>query len=155
MEFPVILDASTFTWCNHNAPRKSGSRWYNFIKFLAISFNSIIHLCPFQYYIHMFHDVLEWVNTVRPRQNGRHFPGDIFKCIFLNENIWTITISLTFPPKGSIDSILALVQIMVWRLPGDKPLVEPMMVINYRRIYASLRLNELSCEKCIDWHVVK
>ena len=27
-------------------------------------------------------------NTLRPRQNGRHFPDDIFKWIFLNENIW-------------------------------------------------------------------
>ena len=27
------------------------------------------------------------VNTLRPRQNGRHFPDDIFKCIFLNENV--------------------------------------------------------------------
>ena len=26
------------------------------------------------------------INTLRPRQNGRHFPDDIFKCIFLNEN---------------------------------------------------------------------
>ena len=25
------------------------------------------------------------VNTLRPRQNGRHFSGDTFKCIFLNE----------------------------------------------------------------------
>ena len=28
-----------------------------------------------------------WVNTLRPRQNGRHFPDDIFRCIFLNENV--------------------------------------------------------------------
>ena len=27
------------------------------------------------------------VNTLRPRQGRRHFPDDIFKCIFLNENI--------------------------------------------------------------------
>ena len=27
------------------------------------------------------------VNTLRPRQNGCHFPDDIFKCIFLNENV--------------------------------------------------------------------
>ena len=27
------------------------------------------------------------VNTLRPRQDGRHFPDDIFKSIFLNENI--------------------------------------------------------------------
>ena len=27
------------------------------------------------------------INTLRPRQNCRHFPDDIFKCIFLNENV--------------------------------------------------------------------
>ena len=26
-------------------------------------------------------------NTLSPRQNGRHFPEDIFKCIFMNENV--------------------------------------------------------------------
>ena len=26
-------------------------------------------------------------NPLRPRQNGRHFPDDIFKCIFVNENV--------------------------------------------------------------------
>ena len=30
---------------------------------------------------------------------------------------------------------------MAWRRPGDKPLSEPMMI--YRRIYASLGLNDL------------
>ena len=28
-----------------------------------------------------------WLNTLRPKQNGRHFPDDTFKCIFLNENV--------------------------------------------------------------------
>ena len=69
------------------------------------------------------------VNTLRPRQNERHFADDIFKCIFLNENIWiSIKISLKFVPKGSINNIPALVQIMAWRRPGDKPLSEGMMV---------------------------
>ena len=68
-------------------------------------------------------------NTLRPRQNGRLFSDDIFKCIFLNKNIWIlIKISLTFVPKGPINNIKALVQIMAWRRPGDKPLSEPMMV---------------------------
>ena len=68
-------------------------------------------------------------NTLRPRQNGRHFADDIFKCIFLNENIWIpIKISLKFVPKGPINNIPALVQIMVWRRSGDKPLSEPMLV---------------------------
>ena len=68
------------------------------------------------------------INTLRPRQNGRHFADDIFKCIFLNENVsFPIKISLKFVPKGQINKIPALVQIMAWRRPGDKPLSEPMM----------------------------
>ena len=68
------------------------------------------------------------LNTLRPRQNGRHF-ADIFKCIFLNENVWIpIRISLKFVPKCLIKNNPALVQIMAWRLPGDKPLSEPMTV---------------------------
>ena len=69
------------------------------------------------------------INTLRPWQNGRHFPDDIFKCIFLNESI-SFEISLNFVPtcKSPINNIPALVQIMAWRRPGDKPLSEPMMV---------------------------
>ena len=71
----------------------------------------------------------KWVNTLRPRQNGRHFADDTFKPIFLNENIpISIKISLKFVPKVPINNISALVQIMAWRRPGDKPLSEPMMV---------------------------
>ena len=67
-------------------------------------------------------------NTLRPRQNGRHFADDIFKCIFFNENISiSIKISLVFVLKGPINNIPALVQIMAWRRPGDKPLSEPRM----------------------------
>ena len=66
------------------------------------------------------------VNTSPPRQNGHHFAEDIFRCIFLNENAWIfIMISLNFVPKGSINNIPALVQIMAWRRRGDKPLSEP------------------------------
>ena len=80
--------------------------------------------------------VMEWdcyfkwyINTLRLRQNGRHFPDDIFKCIFLNENVWiSIKISLNFVPRGPINNIPALVQIMAWRWPDNKPLSEPMMV---------------------------
>ena len=69
------------------------------------------------------------LNTLRPRQDGRHFADDDFKRIFLNENVWIfIDISLKFIPKGPIDNIPALVQIMAWRRSGDKPLSEPMVV---------------------------
>ena len=76
---------------------------------------------------------ITWVyvmlNTLRPRENGRRFADDTFKCIYLNENVWmSIEISPKFIPTVSINNIPALVQIMAWRLPGDKPLSEPMMV---------------------------
>ena len=62
-------------------------------------------------------------------QNGRHLADDIFKCIFLNKNVRiSIKISLKFVPKDPVNNIPALVQIMAWRRPGDKPLSEPMMV---------------------------
>ena len=68
-------------------------------------------------------------NTLRPRQNGRHFTDNSFKCIFVNENATiAVKISLTFVPKGPINNIPALVEKMAWRRPGDKPLSEPMMV---------------------------
>ena len=83
-------------------------------------------------YIHsLIEDVITHpcFNTLRPRQNGRHFPDVIFKCIFLNENVWiSIKISLNFIPNGPIHNIPAMVQIMAWRRPGDKPLSEPLMV---------------------------
>ena len=63
-------------------------------------------------------------NSLRPRLNRRPFGDDI-----LNENEWILPrISLKFVPKVRINNIPALVQIMAWRRPGDKPLSEPMMV---------------------------
>ena len=88
-------------------------------------------------------------NTLSQRQNGRHFPGDIFKNIFLNENVRiSIKISLKFAPKGSINNIPALVQMMAWRRPGDRPYLK----VNWR-VYASLGLNELMIHlsKFLTW----
>ena len=68
-------------------------------------------------------------NTLRPRQNCRHFPDNIFKWTSLNENVLIlIMISLKSVPKGPINNIPVLVQIMAWRQPGYKPLFETMMV---------------------------
>ena len=70
-----------------------------------------------------------YLNTLRLRQNGCHFPDDIFKRIFLNENCFILMkISLKFVPQGPINNIPALVQIMAWRQPSDMPLSEPMIV---------------------------
>ena len=53
---------------------------------------------------------LNVLTLLRPRQNGRHFAYDIFKWIFLNENVWIpIKISLKFVPQCPINNIPALV----------------------------------------------
>ena len=65
---------------------------------------------------------------MEPRQNGRHFPDDILKHIFLNEIIWiSIKISLKFDAKGPINKIRAYLdnglaldrrQAIVWNNDG-------------------------------------
>ena len=58
-------------------------------------------------------------------QNGRHFADGIFKRIFVDDFFLMSNESLLqFVPKGPINNISALEQIMAWR----RPLSEPMMV---------------------------
>ena len=40
-----------------------------------------------------------------------------------------------FAPKGPIDNLPELFQIMAWHRPGDKPLSAPMMIILLMHIY--------------------
>ena len=104
------IQQSGFTiWsCGVNTPYKAGSNNIRNMNYLTLKYS---------------------INTLRPRQNGRHFADDIFKCIFLNENAWiSLKFSLKFVPKGPINNNPALVQIMAWRRSGDKPLSEPMMI---------------------------
>ena len=69
------------------------------------------------------------INSFRPRQHGRRFADDTFKCIFLAENvIIVIETSLKFVPNDLINNIPALVEIMAWRRPGDKPLPQLMVI---------------------------
>ena len=57
---------------------------------------------------------------------GRHKMAAIFQTTFANA--FSIKISLKFVSKCPISNIPALVQMMAWRRPGDKPLSEPLMV---------------------------
>ena len=67
-------------------------------------------------------------NTSKPEQNGAILADDIFKCTSLIENNGIqIQISLKCVPRTPIDNKPALVQVMVWRRTGDKPLPEPVM----------------------------
>ena len=70
------------------------------------------------------------INTLRPGKMAA-----IFQTTFSHAFSWMKIyefrkkISLTFVPKGPIENIPALVQLMAWRRPGNKPLSEPMMVV--------------------------
>ena len=119
-------DSVKHIWIDMNATKLISS--------VLFAFNSLADMLP--------------VNTLRPRHSGRYFADDTFKRILLSENARiSIKISLKFVPMGPINNIPAMVQIMAWRRPGDKPLSEPLMVRLPTRIYASLGLNELKCPK--------
>ena len=84
-----------------------------------------------------------YIRKIAFTQNGRHFADDTFKCIFLNENVWIpITIWLEFVSKGPMKNILALVQIMACAVQATSHYLNQWWLV-YRRIYASLGLNEL------------
>ena len=73
------------------------------------------------------------VDTLRLKQNDRHFADDIFKCIFFNENRYVmIQISLYFVPKGPND---------------DKPSTELIVVLVTD---AFMRYSTMTCD-VIKW----
>ena len=84
---------------------------------------------------------------------GQDRMATIFQTTFSNENVWIlIKISLMFVPKGPIKNMPALVQIMAWCRPGDKPLSEPMMVnlqthicVNQPQRVNTLRPRQYNC----------
>ena len=80
-----------------------------------------------------------WANTIPEiKTNCWHIAAETkrtpfrrrhIQTLFFNENNRiSIEISQKFVPKVPINNIPALVQIMAWRRPGDKPVSEPMMV---------------------------
>ena len=83
----------------------------------------------------------QWTRSqLRLRQNGCHFADKIFKCIFLNENVWILLkILLKFVPEVWINNIPALVQVMALHWPA-------IIWTNdgwFTDAYMSLSLNEL------------
>ena len=69
----------------------------------------------------------QYINTLRPRQNGRNFRRH-FQMHFYQWHILYFDSNFTkFVLKGPIDNKLALVQVMAWQWSGDKPLSETMV----------------------------
>ena len=111
--------------------------FYNHRMSKEISWQPRVYRCKIIFYN------VKMIKACLNRQNGRHCIDNIFKHIVLNEIVSiSIEISLIFVPKGPINNILALVQIMPCLWPSDKPLSAPML--DYWCIYASLGLNDLS-----------
>ena len=86
----------------------------------------------------------------------RHAGHNILKCIFLKENVQLlIKIPLKFVPRSPINNIPALIQLMAWCRPGNKPLSEPMMAqVTYPYMcitsmrYSSIQSGLCSCLPC-------
>ena len=112
-----------YEWCNSSSPSAAYIRqWIRSTMVQIMAWHRKIPSAKWQ----PFCPGGRWLNTLRPRQNGRCFEDDTFKRIFLNENIIiSIKISLKLVPMVRINNIPALVQIMAWRQPGDKPLSGP------------------------------
>ena len=90
-----------------------------------------------QSFLMMLIDFWWFVNTVRPRQNGRHFADDTLQRIFLNEvEHMLISLNIKFVPEVRINNIPALVQIMAW-CRSVEPLSEPMMASLQTHIFAT------------------
>ena len=86
------------------------------------------------------------LNILRSRQNGWYFPDNIFKCIFLNENVSILLkISFKFVSRVRINNIQALVQIMAWRQLGEKSLSVPIMISLLMHIY-------ITRPQWVNWH---
>ena len=89
--------------------------------------------------------------AIESETNGHHFADDIFKSIFLNENVLiSIKISLKCIPRDIFNNIPALVQMMAWSRPGIKPLSEPVMVIYWHICVTRPRWLEIWFSPVID-----
>ena len=133
----------------------------NVIQIVNINTQGLYRICDNCHMLFFYKMLQQWldmawcqsVNSLKPRQNRRYFADDVFKCNFLNGNVWIqIKISLKFVPKGPINNVSALVQIMAWHRTGNKPLSEPMMTqFNdaYMRHSASMTQLSLFTMQCI------
>ena len=115
-ELPNHMKGSFFSLVSYSAPqlcdssvsqRNHGFPWNRYNSFcygaIEVWFQRNVSSAIWQKHMFSF-------NTFRPRQNGRHFANDIFKWIFLNENIWIwINMSLKYDPDGQVEKIPSLV----------------------------------------------
>ena len=105
------------------------------------------HMSKFQIktdniWLHLLHSV--WLTHLPLDKMAAILADDIFKRIFLNENVSILVqISLKFVPKGPIDNKSALVQVMAWRRQATSHYLSQWWTSSPTHIYGT-RGNELN-----------
>ena len=79
---------------------------------------------------------MSWINTFGWRKSWHQSADEILKCFFINEKYHIfIQISLRFIPKGPINNMPSMVQIMPWRHSDDNQLSDDSVVYWYIYIW--------------------
>ena len=116
-------------WHSPRSPRASWSYHSLCVIMYGKHLDDIHQKSSISHYIGCIHCSLFITWHIEAEIKWPPFPDDIFKCIFLNENVWySIKIPLICFPKVPINNISTLVQIMAWSRAGDKSLSGTMMV---------------------------
>ena len=130
MQFIITLwyiSALTYKIKNYTVP----SMLYDHVQYYPTGWHMdhIIWKCPQGTVPDCPFNVEKYLNNIEAETRWPPIRRWHFQTNFLNENVKiSIKISPKFVSKGPINDIQALVQIMAWRRPGDKPLFEPMVV---------------------------
>ena len=134
---------SLWPWWDGN----TGVSWDRKTRFVL--WLSLINLCMYVCFYRKY--LLLPVNGWHLTHWGRDKIAAIFQSTVSNGFSWMkmYEFRLKFVPKGPINNIPALVQIMAWRRPGAKPLSEPMMV----RLLTHIWVTRPQWVKALQTHV--
>ena len=114
--------------------------------FIVIALITTPQSCIHNSYHHSLHSIQMYTEfkELRPKEAGHHFTDNIFKCFFLNENLWiSINISLKFVLEGQSNNIPSLIQIMACADQATSHYLNQWWLRLVTHIYTSLGLNEL------------
>ena len=135
VNIPIFLNTcATAIPCNINTCRSSRIQIVLLSLVVSENFTALLRktrarCCAVKQFLQQYDVISALFVPLRPRQNGRHFSDDILGAFsWMKMFEFRIKFHKKFLPKGPINNISALVQIMAWRRPGDKPLSKPMMV---------------------------
>ena len=115
----------TFTKTDQTMTSPLQTRWVACLYFLKFT-ASCWDLCVPK--THQIWGLLKMLDTLTPGKVAATWADNIFKCISLNDNVWTLNKISLSRASGLSDNMAALVPIMAWCWTGAKPLSEAMLV---------------------------